>query len=82
MTRMWLPVVCVLALGCTKDDVEDTGDSGEVISDFERFIDVEVEATGDELLAPVIDGEYYRNLRKITFKIGPKVKIPKVVGRN
>ena len=47
MTRMWLPVVCVLALGCTKDDVEDTGDSGEVISDFERFIDVEVEATGD-----------------------------------
>ncbi|ACY12956.1 diacylglycerol/lipid kinase family protein [Haliangium ochraceum] len=38
-----------------------------------------VEATGDELLAPVVDGEYYPNLRKITFKLGPRVRIPRVV---
>lgn len=37
-----------------------------------------VEAAGDELLAPVVDGEYYRNLRKISFKLGPRVRIPKV----
>ena len=40
-----------------------------------------VEATGDELLAPIIDGEYYRNLRSVSFKIGPRLRIPKVVGR-
>jgi diacylglycerol kinase family enzyme len=40
-----------------------------------------LEATGDELLAPVIDGEYYPNLRRVTFKVGPRVRIPKVVGR-
>lgn len=39
-----------------------------------------VEAVDDDLLAPVIDGEYYRNLRKVTFKVGPRVRIPKVVG--
>jgi diacylglycerol kinase family enzyme len=38
-----------------------------------------MEATGKELLDPVIDGELYRNLRKVTFKIGPRVRIPKVV---
>jgi diacylglycerol kinase family enzyme len=38
-----------------------------------------LEAVGDELLAPVIDGEYYRNLRKVSFKLGPRVRIPKVV---
>jgi diacylglycerol kinase family enzyme len=40
-----------------------------------------VEATGDELLAPIVDGEYYRNLRQLTFKLGPRLRIPKVVGR-
>lgn len=39
-----------------------------------------MEATADELLEPVIDGEYYRNLRRVSFKIGPRVRIPKVVG--
>lgn len=39
-----------------------------------------MEATGDELLAPIIDGEFYENLEKITFKVGPRVRIPKVVG--
>ena len=44
-----------------------------------------MEAVGDELLEPVIDGEYYRDLRKVTFRVGPRVRIPKVVahgGRN
>jgi diacylglycerol kinase family enzyme len=40
-----------------------------------------MEAAGDELLAPVIDGEYYENVKSITFKPGPRVRIPKVVGR-
>ncbi len=40
-----------------------------------------LEATGDELLAPVIDGEFYRNVRKISFRIGPRLRIPKVVAR-
>jgi diacylglycerol kinase family enzyme len=39
-----------------------------------------VRATGDELLAPVVDGEYYPNLREIRFRLGPRVRIPKVAG--
>lgn len=39
-----------------------------------------MEATAGELLEPVIDGEYYRNLRRISFRLGPRVRIPKVVG--
>ncbi len=38
-----------------------------------------MEATSDELLAPIIDGEYYRNVKKMTFRVGPRVRIPKVV---
>jgi hypothetical protein len=39
-----------------------------------------VEATdGGELLAPVIDGEHYRDLKKVVFKVGPRVRIPKLV---
>ncbi|MBW2734493.1 MAG: hypothetical protein JRH20_19070 [Deltaproteobacteria bacterium] len=41
-----------------------------------------VEAQGDELLAPVIDGEAYPNLRRVSFSIGPRVRIPKVTGRS
>lgn len=40
-----------------------------------------VRATGDELLAPVVDGEYYPNLREIRFRLGPRVRIPKVAPR-
>jgi diacylglycerol kinase family enzyme len=40
-----------------------------------------VSAVGDELLEPVIDGEYYKNLRSLSFRIGPRVRIPKVVAR-
>ena len=39
-----------------------------------------VEATGEELLAPIIDGEYYRDVRSLTFTVGPRLRIPKVVG--
>jgi hypothetical protein len=38
-----------------------------------------LDATGDELLEPIIDGEYYRNVKQITFRVGPRVRIPKVV---
>ncbi len=40
-----------------------------------------VEALGSELLAPVIDGECYANLRRLDFRCGPRVRIPKVVGQ-
>jgi diacylglycerol kinase family enzyme len=36
-------------------------------------------ATGDELLEPIIDGEYYRNVKQLVFRVGPRVRIPKVV---
>jgi hypothetical protein len=32
-----------------------------------------------ELLAPIIDGEFYRNVKKISYRVGPRVRIPKVV---
>ena len=35
--------------------------------------------SGQELLAPIIDGEFYRNVKKMTFRVGPRVRIPKVV---
>jgi diacylglycerol kinase family enzyme len=38
-----------------------------------------VEANSDELLAPIIDGEFYRNVVKLTFRVGPRVRIPKVI---
>jgi len=41
--------------------------------------EMSIEATGDELLEPIIDGEYYRNVKKLVFHIGPRVRIPKVV---
>jgi diacylglycerol kinase family enzyme len=40
-----------------------------------------LEATGDELLAPIIDGEYYREVKQLTYRVGPRVRIPKVVAR-
>ncbi len=38
-----------------------------------------MEATGNELLAPIIDGEYYRNVKRLQFRVGPSVRIPKVI---
>lgn len=43
--------------------------------------EMSIEAAGDELLGPVIDGEFYPNIRKMSFSVGPRVRIPKVVGR-
>ena len=37
-----------------------------------------VEILGHELLSPIIDGEYYRNVKKIAFKNGPSLRIPKL----
>jgi len=36
-------------------------------------------ATGKDLLAPIIDGEFYRDVKRIAFHIGPRVRIPKVI---
>jgi hypothetical protein len=41
--------------------------------------EMSMEACGDDLLAPIIDGEYYRNVKKLSFHIGPRVRIPKVI---
>lgn len=38
-----------------------------------------LQATSDELLEPIIDGEYYRNVTKLVYRVGPRVRIPKVV---
>jgi hypothetical protein len=39
-----------------------------------------LEATGTkELMEPIIDGEYYRDVKRLEFRIGPRVRIPKVV---
>jgi hypothetical protein len=35
----------------------------------------------DELMAPIIDGEYYRNVKRLSFKVGPRVRIPRVIAR-
>lgn len=43
--------------------------------------EMRLEATGDELLAPVIDGEFYRDVTRISFRVGPRVRIPKVIGK-
>ena len=37
-----------------------------------------VEARGDELLAPVVDGEYYRDVRCVSFRIGDAIHVPVV----
>ncbi len=40
--------------------------------------DLVIEAAGDERLDPIIDGEYYRGVRRLRFSVGPRVRIPKV----
>ena len=37
-----------------------------------------VEATSDELLAPIIDGEYYRDVKQLVYRVGPRVRIPSI----
>ena len=37
-----------------------------------------VEATGDELLAPILDGERYTDLHRITVRRGPPVRVARV----
>jgi len=38
-----------------------------------------MEAVGDDLLAPIIDGEFYRDVKRVAFHVGPRVRIPKVI---
>jgi hypothetical protein len=38
-----------------------------------------MEACSEQLLAPIIDGEFYRNVKKLSFHVGPRVRIPKVI---
>jgi diacylglycerol kinase family enzyme len=37
---------------------------------------------GNELLEPIIDGEYYRGVKSMSFNLGPRVRIPKVVSEH
>lgn len=37
-----------------------------------------LEAIGDELLAPIIDGELYPNVKQISFATGPRLRIPRI----
>ena len=53
--------------------------TGEGIID-ERCREMKLIAVGKELLAPIIDGELYPNVRELTVTVGPRVRIPKVVG--
>ena len=41
--------------------------------------EMKLEATGGALLAPIIDGEFYRDVKTIEYRVGPRVRIPKVV---
>jgi hypothetical protein len=41
--------------------------------------EMKLEAVGEELMAPIIDGEFYRNVKTIEYRVGPRVRIPKVV---
>jgi len=40
-----------------------------------------MEATSEELLEPIIDGEYYRGVKRLVFHVGPRVRIPKLVAQ-
>ena len=40
-----------------------------------------MEATSAELLEPIIDGEYYRGVKKLVFRVGPRVRIPKLIAQ-
>jgi hypothetical protein len=39
-----------------------------------------IEAIGDELLAPIIDGEAFDGLRDLTVRLGPRIVVPRVRG--
>jgi diacylglycerol kinase family enzyme len=42
--------------------------------------EVVVEARGDRLLDPLIDGEQYRGFRRICYRIGERIRVPRVTG--
>ncbi len=40
-----------------------------------------LDSSGRELMAPIIDGEIYNDVVKITYRVGPRVRIPKVIAK-
>ncbi len=40
--------------------------------------DLTLESLDEELMGPIIDGEYYPNVKKISFAPGPRLRIPRV----
>jgi diacylglycerol kinase family enzyme len=42
--------------------------------------EMRIEAIGDELLAPIIDGEAFDGLRDLTVRLGPRIVVPRVRG--
>ncbi len=40
--------------------------------------EMSIEALGDELLSPIIDGEPYRNITRMTIRRGPRIKVARV----
>jgi hypothetical protein len=40
---------------------------------------MEVEAEGDELLCPIIDGESFGPIRRMTVRPGPRVRVARVL---
>lgn len=39
-----------------------------------------IEATGDEALAPIIDGEAFEGLTELSVRLGPRIRVPRVRG--
>lgn len=37
-----------------------------------------VEATSEELMSPIVDGEVYRGIRRIELELGPTVRLPRI----
>jgi diacylglycerol kinase family enzyme len=40
--------------------------------------EMKIEALGDELLAPIIDGEIYRDVVRLTVRRGPTIRVPRL----
>lgn len=41
--------------------------------------EMKLKAVGGELLDPIIDGEYYHDVSELSYTLGPRVRIPKLV---
>ena len=41
-------------------------------------MELKVESSGAKLLSPNIDGEFYEHVKEIVFRLGPRIRIPKI----